>query len=67
MEVLGFEEVLIATILLAIAHLSFKTTGCSKRTRYFADREKQIHLLTLYNVEMIKDDLKWFKITIDKE
>ena len=67
MEVLGFEEVLIAIILLTIAHLSFKTTGYSKRTRYFADREEQIRLLDLYNIEIIKDNLKWFKMTIDEE
>ncbi len=67
MGVLGFEAVLTAAVLLAIAHLSLKTTGCSKRTRYFADREEQIRLLDLYNIEIIKDNLKWFKMTIDEE
>ena len=39
MEALGFEEVLTAAISLVIAHLSFKTTEYSKRTRRFINRE----------------------------
>ena len=35
MEVLGFEEVLTATVLLAVAHLSLKTRIYSKGIRYF--------------------------------
>ena len=35
MEALGLEDVFIATISLVIAHLSFKSTIYSKRTKYF--------------------------------